>query len=76
MVRNKFVIAREFHIQPSEIDKMVFFEYEWLLEDINEFVKQQEKQQKEDNKAFNMPNMNKMMSDMKSSVPKINVPKL
>jgi hypothetical protein len=77
LVQNKFIICREYHIQPSEIDRMLMFEYEYLLEDIKAYVKKQEEQQKEDNanNSFNMPNMNSMMSQYKSSMPRVSVPK-
>lgn len=56
---------------------MLMFEYEYLLEDIKAYVKKQEEQQKEEreNNSFNMPNMNSMMSQYKSSMPKVSVPK-
>lgn len=77
MVQNKFIICREYHIQPSEIDRMLMFEYEYLLEDIRTYNKQQEEQQKKDEKAYNFkqPNMNQMMSSAQASMPKISVPK-
>lgn len=45
LVRNKLYICKEYHIQPSEIDKMVFYEYEYMLEDIKDHQKQQESYQ-------------------------------
>lgn len=53
------------------------FEYEYLLEDIRIYNKQQEEQQKKDEKAYNFkqPNMNQMMSSAQASMPKISVPK-
>ncbi len=50
LVQNKFILCREYHIQPSEIDRMLMFEYEYLIEDIKAYVKKQEEQQKEDEK--------------------------
>ena len=76
LVQNKFILCREYHIQPSEIDRMLMFEYEYLIEDIKAYVKKQEEQQKEDEKNNKIPNMNNMMSQYKSSMPKISIPKL
>ena len=75
LVQNKFILCREYHIQPSEIDRMLMFEYEYLIEDIKAYVKKQEEQQKEDEKNNKAPNINSMMSQYKSSMPKISIPK-
>ena len=52
LVQNKFVICREYHIQPSEIDRMQYWEYEWYTDEIKEITKEQEKQQKQQEKEF------------------------
>lgn len=53
------------------------FEYEYLLEDIKTYNKQQEEQRKKDEKANNYktPNVSQMMSSAQASIPKISVPK-
>lgn len=81
LVRNKLNICKEYHIQPSEIDRMMYFEYEYILEDINKDIKEQEKRQKEQEKQqesykSSMPNYSKMMSGMQSSIPKFSMPKI
>ena len=84
LVKNKLYICKEWHIQPSEIDKMIYFEYEWMLDDINEDHKEQEKRSKEEQKQYDsmkkgMPNMNNMMSNINKGMPqlpKISIPKL
>jgi len=35
LVRNKLLICKEYNIQPSELDRMAFYEYEQILEEIN-----------------------------------------
>lgn len=64
------LIAHEFHIQPSEIDRMVFFEYEYLIEDIKEYVEEQKSEHEKQEKGISssMPNMNSMMNNMKSNM--------
>jgi sortase (surface protein transpeptidase) len=56
---------------------MLMFEYEYLLEDIKTYNKQQEEQRKKDEKANNYktPNVSQMMSSAQASIPKISVPK-
>ena len=39
LVRNKLFICKEWHVQPSEIDKMPYYEYEQILEEIKKEVK-------------------------------------
>ena len=65
LVTNKLYICKEWHIQPSEVDRMMFFEYEWILMEINKNVKEQEKKNKEEEKKYSemqksMPNYNAM----------------
>ncbi len=84
LVKNKLYISRDWHIAPSEIDRLVYFEYEQMLEDINEFNKEQEKKSKEEREQYdNMmskskmnTNFNSMYKNAQSSLPKVSIPKL
>ena len=84
LVKNKLYISRDWHIAPSEIDRLVYFEYEQMLEDINEFNKEQEKKSKEEREQYdNMmskskmnTNFNSMYKNAQSSLPKVPIPKL
>lgn len=82
-VKNDLYIAKEYHIQPSELKVMKYYEYEWILEEIKIIQKEQERQEEAQNKQYN--NMQKslnpasMMSNIKMpsiSMPKVNIPKL
>lgn len=42
----KATLAKNFHIQPSEIDKMVYWEYELFLQSMNDQVKEENERQK------------------------------
>ena len=54
LVRNKVALAKNFHIQPSEIDKMSMWEYEMFMKELNEQVKEEnDKQQGEDQAVYN-----------------------
>jgi hypothetical protein len=47
-IRTKAILAKEFHIQPSEFDLMPVWEYELFIKEINDAVKEDnEKNQKE-----------------------------
>ena len=83
MVQNKLFICKEYHVQPSEIDRMVFFEYEYVLEYIKKEQAEAKKRQEEDEKKYGnmkMPNYSSMMNNISShstpSLPKISMPKL
>ena len=58
---------------------MPFYEYEFVLEDINADIKEQEKRQKEDEKKYgniSTPNYNQMMGNMSRNMPKVSMPKI
>lgn len=84
MVKNRLYICKEYHIQPSEILSMPYYEYELILEEIKVIQKNQEqenKRQEEEHsrmqKTFNpnsmMSSMNRNMGSM--NLPKVNIPK-
>ena len=81
LVKNKLWIAKDWHIQPSEIDRLPYYEYEWMIEYINEDYKEQEKRSKEEQKQYDsmkkgMPNMNNIMKGYQQpTLPKISLPK-
>lgn len=73
MVKNKLFICKEWNIQPSEIDRLPYYDYEFICEQINIIQKEQEKQQKEQEKEYAsmQKNMNpsSMMSSLKNNLP-------
>lgn len=84
MIKNRLYICKDYHLQPSEIDKMPYYEYEIILEEIKAIQKDQEKENKRQEeeharmqKTFNpnsmMNSMNRSMPNM--SLPKVNIPK-
>lgn len=51
-IKVKSILAKEFHIQPSEIERMPAWEYELFMKEINQAVKEEnERNQKEMDKA-------------------------
>ena len=72
LIKNKIYIAKEYHIQPSEVDKMPFYEYEIYLEQMNLIAKKQEeenkKQQEEYDNMRSSMNPAKMMNNMNNSI--------
>ena len=51
-IRVKVILAKEFHIQPSEIEKFPAWEFEIFMKELNDIVKEEnDKQKKEMDKA-------------------------
>lgn len=85
LVRNKVALVRNFHIQPSEIDRMPYWEYEYFTKFANEMIEEENKQQKEGNEDYSMDAMerksNSMMRNASSQfkmpkMPSISTPKI
>ena len=87
LITNKVHLAKNFHIQPSEIDKMPMWEYEMFMKILNNVVDEENKKQKSEmdkydinsyKKMANPSNMNKMMSSQtpKMSNMNFNAPKI
>ena len=74
LVTNKLYICRDWHIQPSEIDRLPYFEFELYKEDIHKHNKEEEKRQKEQEKAngnYKAPNASSMMRAAQQNMPKM-----
>lgn len=87
LAQNKILICKEWNIQPSEIDRMPFYEYEMMREQISTIQKEQEKRQKEEEKKYSgmKQNMNpaSMMNSMRNmpgmkmpSLPRVSMPRI
>jgi len=71
------------HLQPSELDLLPFYEYEYTLEMFNDIMKErnddERKQQTSYGDKYDMGGMKKQMKNMSSyktpSMPKISMPK-
>jgi hypothetical protein len=64
-VKIKASLAKNFHIQPSEVDKMPMWEYELFITYLNEMVKEENDKQEAESKKYNI-NDYKKMSDPKN----------
>ena len=65
LIKIKVSLAKEFHIQPSEIDKMVFWEYELFMKELNASVKEDNKRQEKEMENSGYGDIKKM-TDYKS----------
>ena len=84
LVTNKVHLAKNFHIQPSEIDKMPMWEYEMFMKTLNKIVEEDNKNQEKEMEKYNIDSYKKMadpshmskmtspkMPDMKFDLPKL-----
>lgn len=55
LIKIKASLAKEFHIQPSEIDNMTVWEYELFMRELNNIVKEENKrnEQEMDKSGYN-----------------------
>jgi citrate synthase len=71
----KAAMLKYTHCQPSELERMPFYEIEILLECLKELADKEEEQRKKQDKkdSAQMPNMsaNSMMRQAQSSMPKM-----
>ena len=51
LVRNKLNISKEYHFDPYYIDSLPYYEYEWIIEEINETHKKEEEERKKQEKS-------------------------
>ena len=65
MVRNKAAIAKYLSIQPSEIDRMYYWEYEYLMEDMNEMIDKEKEQNEGDGEGSVSQQASNTMRDIK-----------
>lgn len=79
-IKAKALLAKEFHIQPSELDLMPAWEYEIFMKEINEAVKEENERNEsemdkygiKDHKKYTNPsNINRMQQQSMRNMPKM-----
>lgn len=76
-IKVKAVLAKEFHIQPSELEVMPAWEYELFLKEINNIVKDENDRTKQEmdkagiKDAQKMANPNNIARMQKAAIPKM-----
>lgn len=60
-------------LQPSEVENMPYYEYEYIVQNLVELLK--EKQEAEKGQSGDM-SAHQMMADAKKNMPKVNSPKM
>lgn len=68
LIKNKAALAKNFNIQPSEIDRMQYWEYEFFLDEVNNIIKAENEQQEKQAGDYNV---NSMMRGINKNMPKM-----
>jgi sortase (surface protein transpeptidase) len=58
----KAILAKEFHIQPSEFDIMPMWEYELFMKELNNAIKEDNKRNQEEEEKYNLKDIKKYSS--------------
>lgn len=66
LVKNRVYITKNIGIQPNEYSGWPFYEYEFLLEDINEYIEAENKRNSEENDGGGTYSQGKIMKDVGS----------
>lgn len=70
LIKNKVGLSKNFNIPPSEIDRMYYWEYEYLLEEVNSNIKEENERQEKENGKYGDMNPRSMMRNAHSMIPK------
>lgn len=71
LINNKASLAKNFHIQPSELDKMPMWEYELFMRALNEQIKSENEEQQKEMSKYDIDKYKKMSDPSRISQPKI-----
>lgn len=66
LMRNKVNLSKNFYIAPSELDRMYYWEYEYLLEEVNNNIKEENDRQEKESSKYGDMNPKSIMKNMKS----------
>jgi hypothetical protein len=74
----EFIFAKNLHITPSELDDMEFYRVEYMVMNYEEFIEEENKQMKKQEKdqSMSMKQSSGQYKMPKMQVPKISVPKM
>ena len=77
LIKIKASLSKNFHIQPSEIDKMPMWEYELFIKELNKQVEEENKQQEKEMDKYHVNDIQKNMGKYTNpKMPNFNMPSL
>ncbi len=75
LLKVRVYIYHHLRVQPSEIDGMPFYEYEYLLEDLKQLLEERQVAEKGQSPEEHTPSVARAMSDARKAMPKMPAPK-
>ena len=77
--KNEFILLKELHLQPSEIDSMEYYRFQLLISNYEEYLEKERKErEKEEAQGREQFNLDKTIKDQKGmmnqQMPKMNMP--
>lgn len=63
LIKNKVALAKNFYIAPSEIDRLFYWEYEYMFDEINKSIKAENERNEKENAKYGDMNPRSMMRD-------------
>ena len=76
LVANKAVICKHFYMQPSEIDRMPYWEYEMTHKECEKMAEEEKKQQEEQSAGYQQPDYQRNANAMMKNLPKPAMPSM
>lgn len=73
LIKNKVSLSKNFCIAPSEIDRMFYWEYEYMLDEVNNTIKAENERNEKDLGKYGNMNPHSMMRDAGKYMPKSNI---
>jgi hypothetical protein len=77
LIKNKVGLSKNFNIAPSEIDRMYYWEYEYLLDEVNNNIKAENERNEKENAKYGDPkSMMRSAHTMMPKTPSFNAPRM
>ena len=76
LVKNRLYITKETYVQPSEYESWHYYEYEYFIEDLREYIENENKKNEEENKKYDEASMKSNISKLAGSIPSFKIPTL
>ena len=68
IIVSDYEAAKNFYIAPSEIDRMYYWEYEYMLDEVNNNIKTENERNEKENEKYGNMNPKSMMSNARNSM--------
>lgn len=69
-IKSRLYLAKEYNLPPSEVDKLKYYEFEIICDEIKEYNEKQKKEEDKQRKSTNqsLPDVNSMMTTMNTNM--------